>query len=91
MYNLIIFLPSKFKLISNNQDKELASGLQMTAMVEYHPDKHEDISDQLFILIGNKAIEIPLIGYVFSIFYADILSTLEIKIRVKVIFCIFPD
>lgn len=63
----------------------------MTAIVEYHPDKDEDTFDQLLISIGNKTIEIPLIGYVFFIFHADILSTLQIRIRVKVIFCIFPE
>lgn len=34
----------------------------MTAMVEYHPEKDEDTFDQLLISIGNKTIEIPLIG-----------------------------
>ncbi|XP_077000992.1 cilia- and flagella-associated protein 47 isoform X2 [Tamandua tetradactyla] len=54
----------QFKLIMTNLDKALASGLQMTAMVEYHPDKDEDTFDQLFISLGNKAIEIPLIGLI---------------------------
>ncbi|XP_012585704.1 PREDICTED: calponin homology domain-containing protein 2 [Condylura cristata] len=54
----------QFKLILTNLDKELASGLQMTAMVEYHPDKDEDTFDQLFISIGNKTIEIPLMGLI---------------------------
>lgn len=89
MCNLIFFLPLKFKLILTNLGKELASGLQMTATVEYRPNKNEDIFDQLFILLGKKAIKIPLIGYVFFIFHADLLSTLEIKIMVKVTFCIF--
>lgn len=62
MSNLIFFLPLKFKLILNNLYKELASGLHMTAMVEYHPEKDEDTFDQLLISIGNKTIEIPLIG-----------------------------
>lgn len=36
----------------------------MTAMVEYHPEKDEDTFDQLLISIGNKTIEIPLIGLI---------------------------
>ncbi|KAF6389792.1 cilia and flagella associated protein 47 [Rhinolophus ferrumequinum] len=55
-------LKPQFKLILTNLDKELASGLQMTATVEYRPNKNEDIFDQLFILLGKKAIKIPLIG-----------------------------
>ncbi|XP_007956994.1 cilia- and flagella-associated protein 47, partial [Orycteropus afer afer] len=56
--------PSKpqFKLVLNNLDKELASGLQMTAVVEYHPYANEDIFDKLLISAGNKTIEVPLIG-----------------------------
>ncbi|XP_037680643.1 cilia- and flagella-associated protein 47 isoform X1 [Choloepus didactylus] len=54
----------QFKLIMTNLDKALASGLQMTAMVEYHPDKDEDTFDQLLISIGNRTIEIPLIGLI---------------------------
>uniref|UniRef100_A0A8C5W9G3 Cilia and flagella associated protein 47 n=1 Tax=Microcebus murinus TaxID=30608 RepID=A0A8C5W9G3_MICMU len=54
----------QFKLILTNLDKALASGLQMTAMVEYHPDKNEDTFDQLLISVGNKTIEIPLIGLI---------------------------
>ncbi|XP_039112210.1 cilia- and flagella-associated protein 47 [Hyaena hyaena] len=57
-------LKPQFKLILTNLDKALASGLQMTAMVEYHPDKDEDTSDQLLISIGNKTIEIPLVGLI---------------------------
>ncbi|XP_040859058.1 cilia- and flagella-associated protein 47 [Ochotona curzoniae] len=57
-------LKPQFKLILNSLDKELASGLQMTATVEYHPDKNIDISDQLHITIGNKTITIPLIGLI---------------------------
>ncbi|XP_029785500.1 cilia- and flagella-associated protein 47 [Suricata suricatta] len=57
-------LKPQFKLILTNLDKALASGLQMTAMVEYHPDKDEDTSDQLFISIGNKTIEVPLVGLI---------------------------
>uniref|UniRef100_A0A8C6DN97 Cilia and flagella associated protein 47 n=1 Tax=Moschus moschiferus TaxID=68415 RepID=A0A8C6DN97_MOSMO len=54
----------QFKLILTNLDKALASGLQTTAMVEYHPDKNEDMCDQLLISVGNKTIVIPLIGLI---------------------------
>ncbi|XP_008056775.2 cilia- and flagella-associated protein 47, partial [Carlito syrichta] len=54
----------QFKLILANLDKELAPGLHVTAMVEYHPDKDEDIFDQLLISVGKKIIEIPLIGLI---------------------------
>nr|XP_023490286.1 cilia- and flagella-associated protein 47 isoform X1 [Equus caballus] len=54
----------QFKLVLANLDKALASGLQMTAIVEYHPDKDEDTFDQLLISIGNKTLEIPLIGLI---------------------------
>ena len=74
-----------------NLDKSLASGLQTTAMVEYHPDKNEDICDQLLISIGNKTIEVPLIGYVLFIIEANILSIFQMKIRVIVIFSIFSS
>ena len=91
MCNLIFFFLSlKFKVIFPSMEKELASGLQITAMVEYHPNKDENTFDQLYIAVGNKAIEIPLAGYVFFIFHADILSTLQIKIRVKVYIFYIP-
>ncbi|XP_049727859.1 cilia- and flagella-associated protein 47 isoform X2 [Elephas maximus indicus] len=57
-------LKPQFKLLLNSLDKELASGLQMTAMVEYHPDKDEDTFDQLLISAGSKTIEIPLVGLI---------------------------
>lgn len=58
--------PSKpqFKLLLTSLDKELASGLQMTAMVEYHPNKNEDMSDHIFISVGNKVLDIPLFGLI---------------------------
>ncbi|XP_042558395.1 cilia- and flagella-associated protein 47 [Dipodomys spectabilis] len=58
--------PSKpqFKLILTNLEKELASGLHFTVMIEYHPIKNEEISDQLLITVGNKVIAIPLIGLI---------------------------
>ncbi|XP_060230649.1 cilia- and flagella-associated protein 47 [Meriones unguiculatus] len=54
----------QFKLLLTKLDKELASGLQMTAIVEYHPNKDEDTFDHMFIFVGNKVLEIPLIGLI---------------------------
>ncbi|KAM7045480.1 cilia- and flagella-associated protein 47 [Molossus nigricans] len=54
----------QFKLLLSNVDKELAPGLQTTAIVEYHPNKNEDTFDQLRIAVGNKAIEVPLVGLI---------------------------
>nr|XP_031529130.1 cilia- and flagella-associated protein 47 [Vicugna pacos] len=54
----------QFKLLLTNLDKALASGLQTTAIVEYHPNKDEDTFDQLLISVGNKTLEIPLIGLI---------------------------
>ncbi|MEJ1281358.1 putative gene 7173 [Cricetulus griseus] len=54
----------QFKLLLTSLDKELASGLQMTAMVEYHPDKNEDMFDHMFISVGNKVLDIPLVGLI---------------------------
>ncbi|KAM5291042.1 cilia- and flagella-associated protein 47 [Glossophaga mutica] len=54
----------QFKVIFPSMEKELASGLQITATVEYHPNKDENTFDQLYIVVGNKAIEIPLTGLI---------------------------
>ncbi|XP_006881910.1 PREDICTED: uncharacterized protein CXorf22 homolog [Elephantulus edwardii] len=53
----------QFKLLFDSRfDKLLASGLQVTATVEFRPDKNEDISDRLLIFIGKKVIEVPIVG-----------------------------
>ncbi|XP_012863928.1 cilia- and flagella-associated protein 47 [Echinops telfairi] len=54
----------QFKLLLNNMEKELAAGLYMTVMIEYHPDKNEDVYDQLIINTCNTKIEIPLMGLI---------------------------
>ncbi|KAM5195366.1 cilia- and flagella-associated protein 47 [Hipposideros larvatus] len=64
MCNLIFFLPLKFKLILPNLDKELASGLQVKAAIQYRPDKNEDTFDELLILVGKQTMKIPLIGLI---------------------------
>lgn len=68
-----------------NLDKELASGLKTTAMVEYHPDKDEDTFDQLLILVGTKTIVVPLMGYVTFMIHTDICN-ISNNIRIKVIY-----
>ncbi|XP_049622847.1 cilia- and flagella-associated protein 47 [Suncus etruscus] len=54
----------QFRLLMSNLDKSLASGLQLTAVVEYHPNKNEDLYDNLFIYIGSRTVTIPLIGMI---------------------------
>ncbi|XP_044297815.1 cilia- and flagella-associated protein 47 isoform X4 [Varanus komodoensis] len=54
----------KFSLIVENSKKPLASGLRLTATVEYHPDTEKDLQDRLLLHIGKKIIEIPLIGLI---------------------------
>uniref|UniRef100_A0ACB8FI45 Uncharacterized protein n=1 Tax=Sphaerodactylus townsendi TaxID=933632 RepID=A0ACB8FI45_9SAUR len=56
----------QFKLIVENPKKPVASGLHITATVDYHPDKEEDLRDRLLLYIEKKLIEIPLIGYIIS-------------------------
>lgn len=47
----------------DNPKKLVASGLHITATVEYRPDSEEDHQDRLLLYVGKKIIEIPLIGY----------------------------
>ncbi|KFO20684.1 hypothetical protein H920_17924 [Fukomys damarensis] len=54
----------QFKLMLTDLEKELASGLQMTVVVEYRPDKNEDTFDQLLIVVENETIVVPLIGLI---------------------------
>ncbi|CAM4444816.1 unnamed protein product [Lepidochelys kempii] len=55
---------AQFKLIVENPDKPVPSGLQVTATVEYHPDSEEDLQDRLLLLVEKDVIEIPLIGLI---------------------------
>ncbi|XP_013920289.1 PREDICTED: uncharacterized protein CXorf22-like [Thamnophis sirtalis] len=52
----------QFKLIMENPKKPVASGLYITATVEYRPDSEEDFHDRLLLHVEKKVIEIPLIG-----------------------------
>ncbi|XP_036923682.1 cilia- and flagella-associated protein 47 [Sturnira hondurensis] len=54
----------QFRVIFPGMEKELASGLQITAMVEYHPNTDENTFEQLYIIVGSKAMEIPLTGLI---------------------------
>ncbi|XP_042314327.1 cilia- and flagella-associated protein 47 [Sceloporus undulatus] len=54
----------QFKLIVENPKKPVASGLHITAMVEYHPDSEEDLQDRLLLHVGKKIIEIPITGLI---------------------------
>lgn len=57
------FLKLQFKLIVENPDKPVASGLQVTAFVEYYPETEEDLQDRLCLLIEDDFVDIPLLGY----------------------------
>ncbi|XP_074672980.1 cilia- and flagella-associated protein 47 [Strix aluco] len=54
----------QFKLIVKNPEKPVASGLQVTALVEYYPEREEDIRDRLLLLIENDTVDIPLLGLI---------------------------
>ncbi|XP_054830370.1 cilia- and flagella-associated protein 47-like [Eublepharis macularius] len=54
----------QFKLIVENPKKPVASGLHITAAVEYHPDSEEDLQDRLLLYVDKNIIEIPLTGLI---------------------------
>ncbi|XP_056412134.1 cilia- and flagella-associated protein 47 isoform X3 [Hyla sarda] len=54
----------QFTLYVQNPEKPVAPGLQVTASVEYHPIKKQDIRDKLLVVVDNDAIEVPLLGFV---------------------------
>ncbi|KGL74317.1 Uncharacterized protein CXorf22, partial [Tinamus guttatus] len=53
-----------FKLIVENPGKPVASGLKVTAIVEYYPDSEEDLHDRLLLLIEEDIVDIPLLGLI---------------------------
>ncbi|KAM4795930.1 cilia- and flagella-associated protein 47 [Rhinophrynus dorsalis] len=53
----------QFTLTVQNPEKPIASGLQVTATVEYRPTKKEDIHDRLLILVDKDVINVPLLGF----------------------------
>ncbi|NXN15455.1 CFA47 protein, partial [Indicator maculatus] len=54
----------QFKLIVENPEKPVASGLQVTAFVEYFPETEEDLQDRLCLLIEDDFVDIPLLGLI---------------------------
>ncbi|NXI44898.1 CFA47 protein, partial [Galbula dea] len=54
----------QFKLIVENPEKPVASGLQVTAFVEYYPCREEDIQDRLHLLIEDDVVDIPVLGLI---------------------------
>ncbi|NXI18591.1 CFA47 protein, partial [Irena cyanogastra] len=54
----------QFKLIVENPEKFLASGLQVKAVVEYTPECAEDLQDKLTLLVDDDTVHIPLLGLV---------------------------
>ncbi|XP_023779114.1 cilia- and flagella-associated protein 47 [Cyanistes caeruleus] len=53
-----------FKLIVENPDKPIASGLQVKAVVEYTPKCVEDLQDKLTLLVEDDVVHIPLLGLI---------------------------
>ncbi|NWV59822.1 CFA47 protein, partial [Malurus elegans] len=54
----------QFKLIVKNPEKPVASGLQIKAIVEYSPDRAEDLQDKLILLVDDEKVHIPLLGLI---------------------------
>ncbi|NXJ63911.1 CFA47 protein, partial [Rostratula benghalensis] len=54
----------QFKLIVENPEKPVASGLQVTAFVEYYPESAKDLQDRLLLLIEDDIVDIPLLGLI---------------------------
>ncbi|NXG55363.1 CFA47 protein, partial [Hemiprocne comata] len=54
----------QFKLIVENPEKPVASGLQVTAFVEYYPESEEDLQDRLLLLIEDDIFDIPVLGLI---------------------------
>ncbi|KFQ17979.1 Uncharacterized protein CXorf22, partial [Merops nubicus] len=54
----------QFKLIVENPEKPVASGLQVTAFVEYYPESEENLQDRLLLLIEDDIVHIPLLGLI---------------------------
>ncbi|XP_027494225.1 cilia- and flagella-associated protein 47 isoform X1 [Corapipo altera] len=54
----------QFKLVVENPEKPIASGLQLKAFVEYYPDRLEDLQDKLILLVDDDVVDIPLLGFI---------------------------
>ncbi|NXE93663.1 CFA47 protein, partial [Menura novaehollandiae] len=54
----------QFKLIVENPEKSIASGLQVKAIVEYSPECPEDLEDKLVLLVDDDIVDIPLLGLI---------------------------
>ncbi|NXM10237.1 CFA47 protein, partial [Ploceus nigricollis] len=54
----------QFKLIVENPEKPIASGLQIKAVVEYTPKCVEDLQDKLTLLVDDDVVHIPVLGLI---------------------------
>ncbi|XP_054484324.2 cilia- and flagella-associated protein 47 [Agelaius phoeniceus] len=54
----------QFKLIVENPEKLLASGLQVKAVVEYTPKCAENLQDKLTLLVDDDIVHIPVLGLI---------------------------
>ncbi|XP_068035887.1 cilia- and flagella-associated protein 47 isoform X2 [Anomalospiza imberbis] len=57
-------LEPQFKLIVENPEKPIASGLQVKAVVEYTPKCAEDLQDKLTLLVDDDVVHIPVLGLI---------------------------
>ncbi|XP_078698604.1 cilia- and flagella-associated protein 47-like isoform X8 [Branchiostoma floridae x Branchiostoma belcheri] len=54
---------SEFKLKVRNPDRPVASGLEVTATVDFQTDKNEDCKDRVILLVDEDVVEIPLYAF----------------------------
>ncbi|KAL9867454.1 cilia- and flagella-associated protein 47 [Geothlypis trichas] len=54
----------EFKLVVENPEKLLASGLQVKAVVEYTPKCAENLQDKLTLLVDDDIVHIPVLGLI---------------------------
>ena len=45
-----------------NPDQAVASGLDVSALVEYYTTKAEDAQDRVILVVDNDVVEIPLVA-----------------------------
>ncbi|XP_070190234.1 cilia and flagella-associated protein 47-like isoform X3 [Littorina saxatilis] len=52
-----------FKLKVKNPESTLASGLSVSAVVEYEPTEETEMKDRLVVIVNGEVIEVPIFGY----------------------------
>lgn len=51
-----------FKLKVKNPESTLASGLSVSAVVEYEPTEETEMKDRLVVIVNGEVIEVPIFG-----------------------------